>query len=60
MIKETTVIVIHHSWMLAFLLCYLLAAYIFFKTDSIFISGLTLGSSMIFVVFIIYLYYGLF
>ena len=58
MIRTKEVLVIHHAWMLAFLLCYVLAAYIFFKTDSIFIAGLTLGLSMVFVAFVVHAYYG--
>ena len=59
MIKTKEVLVIHPAWMLAFLLCYVLAAYVFFKTNSIFIAGLTLGLSMVFVAFIVHAYYGL-
>ncbi len=59
MIQTKEVLVIHPAWMLAFLLCYVLAAYIFFKSDSIFAAGLSLGVSMVFVAFIIHSHYGL-
>ena len=59
MIKTKEVLVIHPVWMLAFILCYILAAYVFLKTDSIFIAGLALGLSMVFVAFTVHVYYGL-
>ena len=63
MIKEVIakeIIVIHPSWVLLFLLCYVFSFYIYTKTDNIFKSALVLTACMTSTAFSIYLYYGFF
>ena len=63
MIKEVIakeVIVIHPSWMLLFLLCYVFSFYVYTKTDSIFKSALVLAACMTSTAYSIYLYYDFF
>ena len=57
MIKQVDVLVIHPSWILAFILGYIFAGYVFTKTDSILAAGLSIWVWFSSLAVIIHYYY---
>tara|TARA_Y100000992_G_C21216247_1_gene468049 strand:+ start:102 stop:287 length:186 start_codon:yes stop_codon:yes gene_type:complete len=57
MIKQVDVLVIHPAWMLAFIIGYAFAGYVFVKTDSLMFTGLTIWAWFSSVAFAIHYYY---
>tara|TARA_B100001059_G_C17797979_1_gene564300 strand:+ start:245 stop:430 length:186 start_codon:yes stop_codon:yes gene_type:complete len=59
MIENVEVVVVDPSWIIAFILGYVFGFYMFIKTDSIFVAGMSICFWFIAVARIIHYYYGI-
>ena len=59
MIENVDVVVISPYWMIAFILGYVFGGYMFIKTDSLLVAGMSICFWFISIARIIYYYYGI-
>lgn len=59
MIENVEVVVVHPSWMIAFILGYVFGFYMLIKSESVFVAGMSTCFWFIAVARIIYYYYGI-